>query len=85
MQEYVILAIVAIFLGVAIILLRNSKLIKKLALSGLGGFVALGAVNLTAALTGVSLAVNVWTACVAVFLGLPGIVALMFLKIIWNI
>lgn len=44
------------------------------------GFLALGAVRLTAGLTGIALGLNLWNALVIGVLGLPGFVLLLLVQ-----
>ena len=85
MKEYIILACAACVCGILLIVIRNSKAARSLALNSVAGFAAMGVVNLTAALTGIGLAVNIWTLLTAALLGLPGITGLMFMRLIWQI
>ena len=52
----------------------------KLLLNTLLGFLALGAVRLTAGLTGIALGLNLWNALVIAVLGLPGFVLLLLVQ-----
>lgn len=56
------------------------KLALKLLLNTLLGFLALWAVNLTAAFTGVTLGLNLWNALIIGILGLPGFVLLLLVR-----
>ena len=85
LKEYLILAGAACLCGLLIVVLRNSKTARKFVLNSVAGIAALGTVNLTAALTGIGLAVNVWTLLIACLLGLPGVTGVMFLKLIWKL
>jgi ABC-type transporter Mla maintaining outer membrane lipid asymmetry permease subunit MlaE len=85
METYIIIAVAAFGCGIVILLLRNTNALKRLALSSVGGLAAFGTVNLTGLLTGVSLVPNLWTICTAIFLGLPGVVCMMFLKLILKV
>ncbi|MDR3551531.1 MAG: pro-sigmaK processing inhibitor BofA family protein [Clostridia bacterium] len=85
MKEYILLACAACVCGILLIMLRNSHAAKSLALNGVAGFAAMGVVNLTALLTGVGLAVNVWTLLTAALLGLPGVTGLMLLRLVWQV
>lgn len=85
MKTYLILAGAACVCGLLLIVLRNSGGAKSLAVNGIAGAAAMGAVNLFSGITGVGLAVNVWTLLTAVLLGLPGVTGLMFLRFLWNI
>jgi hypothetical protein len=85
MDTYLIIAVAALGCGLVLILMRNAGAVKKLAISGVGGIAAFGAVNLAGIFTGVSLVLNVWTVCTAILLGLPGVVGMMFLKLILKV
>jgi hypothetical protein len=85
METFIIIAAAAFGCGIVILLLRNTSALKKLALSGAGGLVAFGTVNLAGLLTGISLVPNLWTICTAIFLGLPGVVGMMFIKVILKV
>lgn len=78
------LAAAAALCGFFIIVLRNSGAARRFALGGTAGLLSLGAVNLSSALTGIGLGVNVWTLLGAVLLGLPGVTGMMFLRLIWQ-
>ena len=56
------------------------KLALKLLVNTLLGFLALWAVNLTAAFTGVTLGLNLWNALIIGILGLPGFVLLLLVR-----
>ena len=53
---------------------------RKGELNTLLGFLALGAVRLTAGLTGIALGLNLWNALVIAVLGLPGFVLLLLVQ-----
>ena len=57
--------------------------IGRACLSALCGVSALGAVNLLAPYTGVSIALNYGTAFAAVVLGLPGVTGMLFLQVLF--
>ena len=77
-----IAAILAGFFLVALIRVFSSpfRLALKLLLNTLLGFLALGAVRLTAGLTGIALGLNLWNALVIAVLGLPGFVLLLLVQ-----
>ena len=85
MDTIVILAAASILCVLLIVLLRNTGAWKRLAVNGLGGLAAFGVVNLTGLATGISLVPNLWTIGSAVLLGIPGIVGLMFVKLILHV
>jgi hypothetical protein len=82
MGTYIIIAGAAFACALIILMMRNARAFKKFAISSVGGLAAFGTVNLTGMLTGISLVPNLWTICIAVFLGLPGVIGMMFLKLI---
>lgn len=71
-------------LAVVIALFRSGKPVRGLVGSGAQGLCALAAVNLAGAFTGVSLGLNLFTGLSCVVLGIPGVAALLFLKLIFN-
>ena len=76
-------ALLAIWLLVAAV--RTRRPVRNMLGSTVQGACALAAVNVTGALTGVSLGLN-WLSCVAcVALGVPGIIGLLLLKLICGI
>ena len=81
-RHIVIAAILAGFFLVALIRVFSSpfRLALKLLLNTLLGFLALGAVRLTAGLTGIALGLNLWNALVIAVLGLPGFVLLLLVQ-----
>lgn len=81
LSQKIIAAILAGFFLVALIRVFSSpfRLALKL-LNTLLGFLALGAVRLTAGLTGIALGLNLWNALVIAVLGLPGFVLLLLVQ-----
>ena len=67
----VVLAILALKL-----LLTPMKLIWKLALNSLSGFICLWLLNLVSGITGIVFEINLLTTLIVGFLGIPGIVLL---------
>ena len=66
------------FLLVVLRLFRSPlRLVLKLLLNTLLGFLSLWAVGLTSSVTGVALGLNLWNALVIGILGLPGFVLLL--------
>ena len=63
-------------------LFRSRKPVRQLLGSTLQGACALAAVNVSGALTGVSLGLNWLSAVVCAMLGVPGIIGLLLLKCI---
>ena len=78
LTQKIIAAILAGFFLIALIRVFSTplRLVLKLLLNTLLGFLALWAVRLTAGLTGVALGLNLWNALVIAVLGLPGFVLL---------
>ena len=72
----------AVALAVIIALFRSGKPIRGLVGTGAQGICALAAVNVAGAFTGVSL--NLLSGLSCVVLGIPGVVTLLFLKLIFN-
>ncbi|HEX3027262.1 MAG TPA: pro-sigmaK processing inhibitor BofA family protein [Clostridia bacterium] len=85
MKTYVYIVIASVICAFLIALLRSKRLVKGIALSSLGGLAALGAVDLSGMLTGVTLAFNLWTFLTAAVLGLPGVVSMLLVKLMWGI
>lgn len=73
-----------ITLVVIIALFRSGKPVRGLVGSSAQGICALAAVNVAGAFTGVSLGLNMLTGLTCVVLGIPGVAALLFLKLIFN-
>ena len=67
----VVLAILALKL-----LLTPMKIIWKLALNSLSGFISLWLLNLVSGITGIVFEINLLTTLIVGFLGIPGIVLL---------
>ena len=67
--------LIAIF--VIKLLLSQVKLIWKLAVNSISGFICLWLLNLASGLTGIVFEINFITALVVGFLGIPGIVLLL--------
>ena len=82
LSEKILAAVLGAFLLLALLRAFRTPLRVLLKLLGntLLGFGALWCVNLTAALTGVSLGLNLWNALVIGALGLPGFVLLLLVK-----
>lgn len=74
----------AVALAVIIALFRSGKPIRGLVGTGAQGICALAAVNVAGAFTGVSLGLNLLSGLSCVVLGIPGVVTLLFLKLIFN-
>lgn len=79
----VIAAAVVMTVPILIMQCRIGKPVRGIAVTGLQGFCALAAVNVTGMFTGVSLSLNWLTGCVGVVFGLPGVAGLLFLNILF--
>ena len=82
LNEKVFVGVMAAFFLLALLRIFRSPL--RLALKVLGntllGFLALWGVNLTSALTGISLGMKLWNALAVGVLGLPGLILLLTLQ-----
>ena len=79
LSQKILAVLVGAFLLLALIRVFQAplRLALKLLANTLLGFLALWAVNLTAALTGITLGFNLWNALVIGVLGLPGFLLLL--------
>ena len=75
----VISAIVILFAA-----MRTKRPMKTLISSAIGGIIALIAVAITGIFTGVVLNINLWTLLCAAFAGIPGVVLMLVMKMLWN-
>ena len=82
LSQKVIAAILAGFFLIALIRVFSAplRLALKLLVNTLLGFGVLWLINRTAALTGVSLGLNLWNALTIGILGLPGVVLLLLVQ-----
>ena len=82
LNQKVLAVLLAGFLIIALLRVFSApfRLALKLLANTLLGFLALWAVNLTAAVTGISLGLNIWNALVIGILGLPGFVLLLLIQ-----
>ena len=78
---YFLLAIIALFLFGKLFAL-SIKFIIKLILNGVLGVVLLFVVNFIGAYFSFSIGINVWTALIAGFFGIPGVIFLIIFKLI---
>lgn len=74
-----------ITLCVMIAFVRSGKPIRSLLGSTLQGACSLAAVNVAGAFTGVSLGITTFTGGCCVVLGVPGVVAMLFLQLIFSV
>lgn len=68
--------IIASIVGVLLLymLLKILKLPIKILINGIVGMVTLNIINYFGAYIGITLVVNIWTALISGFLGLPGVI-----------
>ncbi len=79
----VVAAAVIMTIPILVMQHRIGKPIRGVAVTGLQGFCALAAVNVTGMFTGVSLSLNWLTGCVGMVFGLPGVAGLLFLNVLF--
>ena len=78
---YFIVIIIAIFLVIKVFS-WPLKLLGKLVINGLLGFILLFAINFLGQYVGIHIAVNVPSAIIAGFFGIPGVIFLIMFKMI---
>ena len=66
-----------------VLLIRMRRAVGTAVASAAMGFAALGAVNLTGLATGVALPLNLFTVLVTLMLGMPGVVSMLVLQLLW--
>lgn len=78
-MENILALIVPVLIAIFVIklLLSQVKLIWKLAVNSISGFICLWLLNLASGLTGIIFEINFITALVVGFLGIPGILLLL--------
>ena len=78
-MENILALIVPVLIAIFVIklLLSQVKLIWKLAVNSISGFICLWLLNLASGLTGIGFEINFITALVVGFLGIPGILLLL--------
>lgn len=83
----IILIIGAVVYGLILLAyaLKTKRPFRMLAVSALIGVVALIAVNVSSPLTGISLPFNGWTLLTAAAAGIPGIVLMLTMRMVWAI
>ncbi len=84
MRTYWIIAGAALACGLIIAILRKPGFFKRFAASSAVGLSTLAVLHLTEAYTGIGLAFSGWTIAAAGLLGLPGVVSMLALQIIWK-
>lgn len=87
MPQIDLLSILAIFLAVGavyilgILLVLPMKLIVRLVINGIVGAIALIVFNMFGSYLGITIGVNPITALIAGFLGIPGVLLMIFVKL----
>ena len=84
MNAFFIAAAVVSGICVLLWIFKSPKGGRSFLISALQGLAALFAVNLSGMVTGVTVALNYWTAGVAALLGLPGVICTVILNFIFN-
>ncbi len=83
--KFILISIIIILVVYAVLLFyycyKNGRFLKTLLLSAASGLSAFAAVNLLSGVTGVGIAVNVWTALVSAFFGIPGVLGLLLIRL----
>ena len=81
-MENILALIVPVLIAIFVIklLLSQVKLIWKIAVNSLSGFICLWLLNLASGLTGIVFEINFITTLVVGFLGIPGILLLLVLQ-----
>ena len=75
---------VIVVLAVAVALFKTGRPVRGIVGSGAQGICALAAVNIAGAFTGVSLGLNLFSGLCCLVLGIPGVVGMLFMKLIFN-
>ena len=78
-MESILALIVPVLIGIFVIklLFSQARLIWKIAVNSISGFICLWLLNLASGLTGIVFEINFVTALVVGFLGIPGILLLL--------
>lgn len=85
MMTYLMICAAVIICGAIVFMIRSPGTLRKITAGAAAGLMALAAVDLTSTFTGIYIAVSVWTIAVSALLGLPGVISILFLKLIWHI
>lgn len=86
MPQIDVFSILAIFLAIGavyiigVLLVLPIKIVVKLIINGIIGAIALFVINIFGGLVGITIGINPITALMAGFLGIPGIILLLFLQ-----
>ena len=83
----VILLVAVILIGIVLLfsLAFIRRPIRRLITGGVQGLCAMAAVNLLGGITGVSLGVNIYSGLICLFLGVPGVVALLLSNLLFQV
>ncbi|HIW74549.1 MAG TPA: pro-sigmaK processing inhibitor BofA family protein [Firmicutes bacterium] len=83
----ILLWVLAAGIAVAVLaaLVKTKRPVRSLVGSGAQGLCALAAVNIAGAFTSVSIGLNLFTGLSCVVLGIPGVVAMLVVKLIMNL
>lgn len=82
-MKYAVIAVLCLLCLVPIItMFKKGSFLKSLFISAFQGIISLLAVNALGLLTGVTIALNVYTAAAAVIFGLPGCITMLVFNII---
>ncbi len=84
MNAYFITAGIISGACILLFIFKSPKGGRSFFLSALQGVAALFAVNLSGMITGVTLALNYWTAGVSALLGLPGVICMLIMKTVFT-
>lgn len=85
MPDYIILAIViAVCLAIAVLLIRTRKFIRSFIFSAVTGNIALFCVAYMGAFTGFIISINLFTVTVSSILGIPGVIGMLLLRLIFQ-
>ena len=75
---------VGMVISVMVALMRTKRPIRAFVGSGAQGICALAAVYLLGTFTGVSLGLNLFSGACCAVLGIPGVISLLIMKILFN-
>ncbi len=84
-MEFLALIIMAIVLVLMAYLISKTKHPVRVALKSSGiGIISLLIINLTSSVTGCYIMINIYSAFIASVLSLPGVIALVFLRVVFH-
>ena len=85
LQIFVYALGILVVVAVGIALIKSKRPVRGLLSSGIHGICALAAVNVAGAFTTVSLGFNLLSGLCCLVLGIPGVITLLVLKVIFQI